>query len=140
MTFTVYNTYGHQKQEFRSQEPGKVLMYNCGPTVYSRPHVGNYRAFLFADVLRRWLEVLGYEVRQVMNITDVGHLQDDDPEAGEDKIDKQARREKKRSEGDHRVRGGVVPVRLSSVSVSAPRTSIRARPITSRRCSRSSMA
>ena len=53
MTFQVYNTYGHQKQEFRSQVPGKVLMYNCGPTVYSRPHVGNYRAFLFAGT--RWI-------------------------------------------------------------------------------------
>ena len=95
MSFQVYNTYGHEKQEFRSLTPGKVLMYNCGPTVYNRPHIGNYRAFLFADVLRRWLEVLGYDVRQVMNITDVGHLQDDDPETGEDKVERQARREKK---------------------------------------------
>jgi len=95
MTLHVFNTYGHEKQEFRPLTPGKVLMYNCGPTVYSRPHVGNYRAFLFADVLRRWLEISGYEVKQVMNITDVGHLQDDDPEGGEDKVEAQARRERK---------------------------------------------
>jgi cysteinyl-tRNA synthetase len=70
-------------------------MYNCGPTVYSRQHIGNFRAFLFADLLRRWLEYLGYRVEQVMNITDVGHLQDDEHDAGEDKIEAQARREKK---------------------------------------------
>jgi cysteinyl-tRNA synthetase len=66
-------------------------MYNCGPTVYGRQHIGNFRSFLFADVLRRWLEHSGYEVRQVMNITDVGHLQEDRDE-GEDKIEAQARR------------------------------------------------
>ena len=68
-------------------------MYNCGPTVYDRVHIGNWRAFLFADLLRRWLEHEGYEVRQVMNITDVGHLTDDVADEGEDKIEAQARRE-----------------------------------------------
>jgi cysteinyl-tRNA synthetase len=94
MTFQVYNTLTRSKQEFRSLEPGVVRMYNCGPTVYSRPHVGNYRAFLFADLLRRWLEHEGYRVLQVMNITDVGHLTDEAGDAGEDKIEAQARREK----------------------------------------------
>ena len=92
MEFRVFNTLGREKQTFRSLEPGRVRMYNCGPTVYNRPHVGNLRAFLFADLLRRWLEVLGYEVLQVMNITDVGHLLDDADE-GEDKIEARARRE-----------------------------------------------
>ena len=68
-------------------------MYNCGPTVYSRVHIGNWRAFLFADLLRRWLEHEGYEVRQVMNVTDVGHLTDEAADEGEDKIEAQARRE-----------------------------------------------
>jgi cysteinyl-tRNA synthetase len=94
VAFQVYNTLARRKEPFRSLEPGVVRMYNCGPTVYSRPHVGNYRAFLFADVLRRWLESSGYEVRQVMNITDVGHLTDDTADEGEDKIEAQARREK----------------------------------------------
>jgi cysteinyl-tRNA synthetase len=67
-------------------------MYNCGPTVYGRAHIGNFRAYVFADTLRRWLECSGFEVRQVMNITDVGHLLDDADE-GEDKIEAQARRE-----------------------------------------------
>jgi cysteinyl-tRNA synthetase len=93
MAFQVYNTLAREKQVFRSLEPGVVRMYNCGPTVYSRPHVGNYRAFLFADLLRRWLEHRGWRVLQVMNITDVGHLTDEAGDGGEDKIEAQARRE-----------------------------------------------
>ncbi|TAJ09741.1 MAG: cysteine--tRNA ligase, partial [Planctomycetota bacterium] len=95
MSFQVYNTLTKQKEEFRPLEPGVVRMYNCGPTVYSRAHIGNMRTFLLADLLRRWLELAGYDVRQVMNITDVGHLTDDDAGEGEDKIEAQARREKK---------------------------------------------
>jgi cysteinyl-tRNA synthetase len=94
VAFTVYNTLTKQKEPFRSLEPGVVRMYNCGPTVYNRAHIGNLRAYLFADTLRRWLEVSGFQVRQVMNITDVGHLQDDADE-GEDKIEAQAKREKR---------------------------------------------
>ncbi|MDZ4774204.1 MAG: cysteine--tRNA ligase [Planctomycetota bacterium] len=94
MAFTVYNTLTGKKEPFRSLESGVVRMYNCGPTVYSRAHIGNFRAYLFADTLRRWLEASGYTVRQVMNITDVGHLLDDADE-GEDKIEAQAKREKR---------------------------------------------
>lgn len=68
-------------------------MYTCGPTVYGRPHIGNYSSFLMADLLRRWLEVgHGYKVTHVKNITDVGHLVADADE-GEDKVEKQAREE-----------------------------------------------
>jgi len=94
LAFTVYNTLTGKKEPFRSLESGVVRMYNCGPTVYSRAHIGNFRAYLFADTLRRWLEASGYTVRQVMNITDVGHLLDDADE-GEDKIEAQAKREKR---------------------------------------------
>ncbi len=69
-------------------------MYNCGPTVYNDVHIGNLRAFVFADLLRRYLEYRGFEVRQVVNLTDVGHLLDDADE-GEDKIEAKAREEKK---------------------------------------------
>jgi len=93
MSLSVYNTLSGRKEPFRTIEPGIVRMYNCGPTVYSRVHIGNLRAFLFADLLRRWLEYLGFEVRQVMNITDVGHLTDDEDD-GDDKIEARARREK----------------------------------------------
>jgi len=65
-------------------------MYTCGPTVYGSPHIGNLRAYIFSDTLRRTLEFLGYEVNQVVNITDVGHLTSDS-DAGEDKIEKGAR-------------------------------------------------
>ncbi|MDG1983892.1 MAG: cysteine--tRNA ligase, partial [Planctomycetota bacterium] len=74
MTFHVYNSLTRSKAPFSPIEEGVVRMYNCGPTVYGRPHIGNYRSFLFADILRGWLEYLGYDVQQVMNITDVGHL------------------------------------------------------------------
>ena len=94
MTFRVFNTLSKQKEVFTPREAGKVRMYNCGPTVYNRQHIGNFRSFLFADVLRRWLEYLGLEVMQVMNITDVGHLTDDADVEGEDKIEAQARRER----------------------------------------------
>lgn len=70
-------------------------MYNCGPTVYDFVHIGNFRTYLMADFLRRSLEFFGYEVKQVKNITDVGHLTQDDIDAGEDKMLKAARREGK---------------------------------------------
>jgi cysteinyl-tRNA synthetase len=70
----LYDTYKKKKLEFKPIEEGKVRMYTCGPTVYFYPTIGNLRGFMFDDVLRRTLEYLGYEVTQVMNITDVGHL------------------------------------------------------------------
>jgi cysteinyl-tRNA synthetase len=92
MPFQVHNTLTKRKERFEPLEPGKVRMYNCGPTVYSRVHIGNLRSFHFADLLRRWLEHEGYQVTQVMNITDVGHLVDDADE-GEDKLQAQAKKE-----------------------------------------------
>ena len=68
------NSLGMQEQKFQSLEPDKVQMYHCGPTVKEPIHLGKFRSFLMADVLRRHLERSGYEVHQVMNITDVGHL------------------------------------------------------------------
>ena len=93
MELKLYNTLTRRKEVFQPIEPGKVRMYHCGPTVYQRPHIGNYRAFLFADLLRRLLELWGLEVQQVMNLTDVGHLTDDADE-GEDKLQAQARKDK----------------------------------------------
>lgn len=70
----LYHTYKKKVVPFKPIKEGKVGMYNCGPTVYDSVHVGNLRAYVFADLLRRGLEYLGYEVKYVMNITDVGHL------------------------------------------------------------------
>ena len=90
----VFNTITHRKEEFVPVEPGKVRMYNCGPTVYNYATIGNFRAYVFADVLRRALEYFGHEVTQVVNITDVGHMTSD-ADAGEDKMAKAAREQKK---------------------------------------------
>jgi cysteinyl-tRNA synthetase len=86
----LYNTLGRELQEFIPIEPGKVGMYGCGPTVYNYAHIGNLRAYVFDDTVVRSLRFLGYEVRHVMNITDVGHLTGDDAETGEDKMVKSA--------------------------------------------------
>ena len=66
-----YNTLNRQKEEFKPLEPGKVTLYTCGPTVYDFAHIGNLRAFLFEDILRRHLEFEEMEVLHVMNITDI---------------------------------------------------------------------
>jgi cysteinyl-tRNA synthetase len=76
---TLHNTLTKSMEPFRPIDPAgrRVSFYSCGPTVYDYAHIGNFRSFLNADVLRRTLELLGYEVRHVMNITDVGHMTDD---------------------------------------------------------------
>lgn len=89
----LFNTLSRKKEEFKSIDEGKVRMYCCGPTVYSPAHIGNLRAFLFSDTLRRVFEYAGYEVLHGMNITDVGHLVGDGDE-GEDKLEVGARKEK----------------------------------------------
>ena len=89
-----YNTLTKQKEEFLPINPNKVRMYTCGPTVYNYTHIGNLRAFVFADVLRRTLEYSGFSVKQIMNITDIGHLVSDG-DAGEDKMTKGLLREGK---------------------------------------------
>ena len=90
----LYNSASHKREEFVPFEPGKVSMYTCGPTVYHFAHIGNLRTYIMEDILDRYLRYAGYEVRRVMNITDVGHLASDADE-GEDKMLKGARREHK---------------------------------------------
>ena len=88
----IYNTLTRNKEEFIPIEKGKVRMYVCGPTVYGKPHVGHAKSYVFFDVVYRYLQFLGYKVKYVQNITDVGHLVGDGDE-GEDKIAKQAKKE-----------------------------------------------
>jgi cysteinyl-tRNA synthetase len=85
------NTLTGEKDLFKPVSAGKVSMYHCGPTVYNRAHIGNMRAFVFDDLLGRLFRYHGYDVKQVINITDVGHLVDDTHDEGEDKIEKSAR-------------------------------------------------
>ncbi|MDO8499375.1 MAG: cysteine--tRNA ligase [bacterium] len=89
-----YNSLTHQLEEFKPIKKGKVGLYTCGPTVYNFAHIGNLRTYIFEDVLKRVIRYDGFKVKHVMNITDVGHLTDD-ADAGEDKMEKGAKREGK---------------------------------------------
>jgi cysteinyl-tRNA synthetase len=89
----LHNSLDRRVSELVPLREGEIRMYHCGPTVYKRQHVGNFRAFALADLLRRSLEYVGYRVTQIMNITDVGHLTEDDvaDASGEDKLQREAR-------------------------------------------------
>ena len=89
MGLRLYNTLTREKEEFKPLEEGKVKFYSCGQTIYDDLHIGNARAYVAWDTLRRYLEWKGYNVRHVQNITDVGHLTDDGDQ-GEDKVEKRA--------------------------------------------------
>ena len=90
----LYNSLSHKKELFQPNSPDVVKMYTCGPTVYHFAHIGNLRTYIMEDVLEKALTYLGYNVKRVMNITDVGHLASD-ADTGEDKMLKGAKRENK---------------------------------------------
>ena len=94
MTVKLYNTLTKKKEDFVPLNGNEVKIYSCGPTVYSYAHIGNFRAYVFVDNLRRILEYNGYKLKHVMNITDVGHLESDGDD-GEDKMEKAAKKENK---------------------------------------------
>ncbi len=85
----LFNSLTRQLENFEPVHPGEARVYSCGPTVYNYPHIGNMRAYVFADTLGRALSFKGYALKHVINITDVGHLTDDG-DAGEDKLEKAA--------------------------------------------------
>ena len=89
-SLTLYNSLTRAFEPFEPVHPGEARVYTCGPTVYNYPHIGNMRAYVFADVLGRALSFRGYTLTHVINITDVGHLTDD-ADAGEDKMERMAR-------------------------------------------------
>jgi len=93
MALKIFNTLTKQKEVFTPLKEGKVGIYVCGPTVYDHPHIGHAKSYVSFDVVIRYLRYLGYKVRYVQNITDVGHLTDN-ADGGEDKIEKRARLEK----------------------------------------------
>ncbi|MBE5806568.1 MAG: cysteine--tRNA ligase [Clostridiales bacterium] len=90
----IYNSLTRKVEKFTPNEDNIVRMYTCGPTVYHYAHIGNLRTYIFEDILEKGLEYLGYTVLRVMNVTDVGHLENDSDD-GEDKMQKSAAREKK---------------------------------------------
>ena len=87
----LYNSLTRSKELFQPLNPPRVGIYTCGPTVYRDIHIGNFRTFMMADWLRRMLEYNGYDVFAIRNITDVGHLQNDVEESGEDRLENEAR-------------------------------------------------
>ena len=89
-----YNTLTRKVEQFIPNQEGKVSMYTCGPTVYHFAHIGNLRSYIMEDLLEKTLRYIGYDVKRVMNITDVGHLSSD-ADTGEDKMLIGAKREHK---------------------------------------------
>jgi cysteinyl-tRNA synthetase len=89
----IHNSLTGKKENFNPIEKNNVGMYVCGPTVYSNAHLGNCRTFISFDLIYRYLKYIGYKVRYVRNLTDVGHLENED-DTGEDKVSKKARLEK----------------------------------------------
>jgi cysteinyl-tRNA synthetase len=117
MKIQFYNSLSHRLEEFQPLTPGIVRMYGCGPTVYDYAHIGNFRTFLFTDMLRRFLELAGFDVRHVMNITDVGHMTDDANAdgAGQDRMEAAAvrlREDKKSGKGRLKIR--TIPIKSPS--------------------------
>lgn len=102
----LYNTLGRKLEEVSTSKDGSIHMYNCGPTVYWNPHIGNHRAFITWDVLARALRYSGYSLKRVMNITDVGHMTTDE-DFGEDKMEVGARKE------------GVTPIDIANKYIKA---------------------
>jgi cysteinyl-tRNA synthetase len=97
MNIYLHNTLTGKKEVFKPIHENEVGMYHCGPTVYSFAHIGNMRAYVFADILRRTFEYFGFKAKQVINITDVGHLIGD-ADSGEDKVEETAKKEGKTAE------------------------------------------
>ena len=95
MTIKLFNTMSRKLEDFQPLVAGKVGFYSCGPTVYHYTHLGNLRTFLHNDFLKRMFLANGYDVRHIMNITDVGHLTNDEDDSGEDKMEKGAARDNK---------------------------------------------
>lgn len=97
MAIELFNTLSGKKEAFEPLEKGVLKMYNCGPTVYNYAHIGNLRSYVLADTIRRTFEYVGYEINQIINITDVGHLTGDTDlsDLGKDKVEEEAKKENK---------------------------------------------
>ena len=96
---SLTNSLSGKKEILEVINPGHIGLYVCGPTVYNNVHLGNVRTFMMFDIMARYFRFLGYKVRYVRNITDVGHLENDADE-GEDKIAKKAQARAARTDGD----------------------------------------
>ncbi|MDD5163285.1 MAG: cysteine--tRNA ligase [Candidatus ainarchaeum sp.] len=115
----IYNTLSRKKEAFKPIKKGEAGMYACGPTAYWYQHIGNLRTYIFSDILRRTLEYNGFKVKQVMNVTDVGHLTSDADE-GEDKIEKAALKEGKSAKQIVDYYLGIFREDLAKLNISEP--------------------
>lgn len=125
MKIYLNNSLNKKKEELKPIEKNKIGLYTCGPTVYGTPHVGNLLPYIFWDVLKKFLLSQGYEVKHIMNLTDVGHLVSD-ADDGEDKMEKASRRDKKSAWeiADHFIR--VFKDAIAEVNVMPPTKYLRA--------------
>lgn len=119
MKIKLFNTLGKEKQIFKPLKKGYVGIYTCGPTVYWYQHIGNLRAYFFADTLKRMFLYNGYQVKHIINITDVGHLTSD-ADTGEDKMEKGARREGKTARQVARMYEKIFKNDLETINVLEP--------------------
>jgi cysteinyl-tRNA synthetase len=115
----LFNTLHRAKEEFQPMRENTVRMYSCGPTVYSEPHIGNLRAYIFVDLLRKTLLAQGWKMQHVMNLTDVGHLVSD-ADDGEDKMEKAARETGKNAWELAEHFTGVFKENLADLHIAAP--------------------
>ena len=129
-TLTLFNSLTRALEPFVPVHEGEARVYSCGPTVYNYPHIGNMRAYVFADTLGRALEWRGYKLTHVINITDVGHLTDD-ADAGEDKLELAAAKTEQSGTSRGTTRKRSNPMSARSTSASPPNG--RWRPTTSSR-------
>lgn len=116
----LYNTLTRKKELFKPIKDKKAGIYTCGPTVYWYQHIGNLRSYVFPDILKRILKLQGYNVKQIINVTDVGHLTSDD-DIGEDKIEKAAKKEGKKAQDIANYYFKIFKKDLEKINVSPPR-------------------
>jgi cysteinyl-tRNA synthetase len=115
----IFNTLHKKKEEIKPIKKGQISMYACGPTVYQYSHVGNLKTYVFEDLLKRALEFEGMKVKHVMNITDVGHLTSD-ADTGEDKVEKEAKREHKTVSDITKLYAGAFKDDLKALNIEMP--------------------
>lgn len=119
MALILYNTLSRKKEIFKPIEDKKAGLYSCGPTVYWYQHIGNLRAYIFVDTLKRILKYDGYKIKHVMNVTDVGHLTGD-TDTGKDKIEEAAKKEGKKAEEIANFYWNVFREDLKKLNISEP--------------------
>jgi len=119
MIFKIYNTLSRKKEEFKPIDKNEVGIYSCGPTVYFYQHIGNLRTYIFSDILKKSLKLNGYNVKHIVNVTDVGHLTSDS-DSGDDKMEAAAKKEGKSAESIAKEYFDLFVIDLKNLNIEAP--------------------